>query len=115
LAKFIADENIPRHHVKALRANGHDVVTAAEAAKAGARNDELGQLSVRADRLLLTRDADFTRLKQTTMRSLKVIFIRMSGDPSLLTHVVLRNLANCLRILETQNVVILDEDGCYTP
>lgn len=109
--KFIADENIPSRVVKTLRDAGYDVATVAEAASAGVRNYELAELSVRIGRTVLTRDADFTRLKQSLMQSIKVIYIQMSGDPSRLADLVLAHIGSCVKLLESGNIVVLDETG----
>jgi len=110
---FIADENIPGHVIRRLREAGYDVLTVAETASAGIRNYELAELSVRIDRVLLTRDADFTRLRQSLKQRMKVIYMRESGDPHQLANLVLSNIGACLTLLERSNVVMLDEDGCH--
>jgi len=61
--RFIADENIPSRVIERLRDAGYDVVTVSEAAAPGIRNDELAEVSLRIGRVVLSRDADFTRLK----------------------------------------------------
>lgn len=113
MQKLIADENIPTHVVRALRGAGYDVTTVAEALSAGIKNHELAELSVRTGRTILTRDADFTRLRRPLMQNLRVVYIQTSGEPARLADLVLKHLGNCLRLLETQNVVVLDENGCH--
>jgi predicted nuclease of predicted toxin-antitoxin system len=85
-----------------------------EAASAGIRNYELAELSARIGRVVLTRDADFTTLRQSLRQRTKVIYIRGSGDPQQLGDLVLSHIGHCLRLLEECNVVVLDEDGCHT-
>jgi predicted nuclease of predicted toxin-antitoxin system len=114
LNRFIADENIPSHVIRRLRDAGHDVVTVAEAASAGIRNYELAELSARVGRILLTRDADFTTLRQSVRRRVKVIYIRGTSDPHQLADLISSTLGHCLKLLEEHNVVVLDEDGCHT-
>jgi predicted nuclease of predicted toxin-antitoxin system len=113
MPKFIADENIPTRVVRLLRDAGYDVITVAEALSAGIKNHELAELSLRMGPAILTRDADFTRLKRPLMQSVKVIYMQLSGEPSRLADLVLRHIGNFLTLLESQNVVILDEDGCH--
>lgn len=113
MTRFIADENIPSRVIEKLREAGYDVVTVGEAASAGIRNYQLAELSVRIARVLLTRDADFTRLKRSLMQSVKVIYIQVGGDPHQLTNLVLSHIDSCASLLESRNVVVLDEDGCH--
>jgi predicted nuclease of predicted toxin-antitoxin system len=113
MTRFIADENIPSHVIKKLREAEYDVISVAEAASAGIRNYELAELSARIDRVVLTRDADFTRLGQSLKQRMKAIYIRKSGDPHQLADLVLLHIRACLALLENSNVVILDEDGCH--
>lgn len=111
--KFIADENIPTQVIKRLRVAGYGVLTVAEALSAGVRNHELAELSLKIGRVVLTRDADFTRLKRPLMQSVRVIYVQVSGDPSRLADLVLKHIGGCLALLESRNVVVLDEEGCH--
>ena len=112
--KFIADENIPSLVVRKLRGAGYDAATVPEVAQTGIKNYEVAELSVRIGRVVLSRDADFTRLSGSLRRNLKVIYVRMSGDPSQLADLVLAHIGDCARLLETKSTVVLDEDGCHT-
>jgi predicted nuclease of predicted toxin-antitoxin system len=59
--RLIADENIPRVAVDALRSAGHDVVSIAEA-DAGLSDAEILVLASATDRVLVTFDRDFGEL-----------------------------------------------------
>jgi predicted nuclease of predicted toxin-antitoxin system len=63
--EFIADENIPFSLIKALRELGYEVATVGETAYFGIKNNELAELSIRQGKIIMTRDADFTRLKRS--------------------------------------------------
>jgi len=112
--KFIADENIPFQVVETLREAGYVVAAISEAAHPGMRNDELAKLSIQLGMIILTRDADFTRLRQSLMRKIKVVYIRLSGDPNSVTQHVLNNIEGCINILQDHNVAMLDEEGPHT-
>jgi len=103
---------MPQRQFRRLRDAGHDVVIVAEAASAGIRNYEL-ELSSRIGRILLTRDADFTTLRQSVRQRVKVVYIRSVSDPRQLADLISSTLDHCLRLLEEHNVVVLGEDGCH--
>jgi predicted nuclease of predicted toxin-antitoxin system len=112
MPKFVADENIPSPVVKRLREAGYDVKTVPEVASAGIRNSELAELSIKVGRIVLSRDADFTRLKHSLMERVKVIYIQLNGEPEQVAEVVLQQLGKCVGLLRRQNVVVLDGEGC---
>lgn len=115
MARFIADENIPFQVVEGLRRAGYDVATVSEAAHPGLRNDELAALSIQLGMIVLTRDADFTHLRQPLMRRIKVIYVRLrEGEPGRMTRHVLDHIEGCMRILQDHNIVLLDEEGLHT-
>ncbi len=114
ILKFIADENVPFQVVETLRKAGYEVATTSEAAHPGIRNDELAKLSIQLGMTIITRDADFTRLRQSLMRKIKVIYIRLTGDPSNMAQNILDNIEGCINILQDHNVVMLDQEGFHT-
>jgi predicted nuclease of predicted toxin-antitoxin system len=92
IPKFIADENIPSQVLKALREAGYDVAAVDEAAHSGMKNDELAKLSIKLKLIVITRDADFTHLSQSLTGKIKVVYIRLSGDPNSIAQQVLDNI-----------------------
>jgi len=112
--KFLADENIPFQVIQALREAGYESATLTEVAQPGIRNDELAELSIQLKRTLITRDADFTHMKQSLMRKIKVIYIKLSGDPNNIAQQVIDNIEHCISLLREHNVVIINQKGCYT-
>ena len=77
-------------------------------------HDELAKLSIQLGMIILTRDADFTRLRQSLMRKIKVVYIRLSGDPNSVAQQVLNSIEGCINILQDHNVAMLDEEGPHT-
>ena len=59
--RLLADENVPVDSVRALRAAGHDVFSASEAAPGDSDLSHLAR-SIREDRLIVTFDRDFGEL-----------------------------------------------------
>lgn len=114
MAKLIADENIPSEVVRKLRSAGYDVLTVTDVVSAGTKNHELAELSLRIGRILLTRDADFTRLSRSIMNRLRVVYIAAHAGPSELAGLTLTHIERCVELLQTVNIVLLDEDGCHT-
>ena len=113
MPKYLADENIPRQVVKRLQEAGYDIKTVSEVALTGIRNFELAELSVRLGRVLLSRDADFTRSKRSLMRRVKVIYVQLDGEPDFVANVVLKHINHGAKLLQRQNVVLLDQEGCH--
>jgi predicted nuclease of predicted toxin-antitoxin system len=112
--KFVADENIPFQVIQALREAGYEAATLAEVAHPGIRNDELAKLSIQLKRTIITRDADFTHMKQSLMRKIKVIYLKLSGDPNDIAQQVVDNIEHCVSLLREHNAVIINQKGCYT-
>lgn len=114
MVQLLVDENVPSEVVRALRKAGYDVVTVEDVASPGIRNDKLAELSIRMDIIIITRDADFTRLGRPIMEKLKVIYVKLGGEPSHVAQAIRENLGECLRLLKDGNVVMIDEEGCQT-
>jgi len=74
--RFLADESCDFSVVRALRAEGHDIVAIAEISPRE-EDDDVRERALKDDRLLITEDKDFGQLVYADMRSTGgVIFIR---------------------------------------
>jgi predicted nuclease of predicted toxin-antitoxin system len=62
--RILADENIPREAVLALRADGHDVFSASELS-AGAQDQAHVARAIAEDRVIITFDLDFGQIAAT--------------------------------------------------
>jgi len=111
--RFIADENVPIQVVEHLREAGYDVATVSEVASPGMRNDDLAKLSVQLKAFIITRDADFTHLKRSLAEKIKVIYIRLGGEPNSIAQYVLDGIEGCINILQEHSIAMLNEDGCH--
>ena len=107
----MADENIPFRIVTGLRTAGYDVLSVKDVAHVGIRNNEIAELSIRLDRI--TRDAEFTRLTKPLLNRMKVIYVKLTGNPGEMARFVLDHVEDCLSILQRHNVVILDNVGSH--
>jgi len=58
--RLLADENIPRTAITALRERGYDVVSVYEL-RPGMSDEEVVELVVREQRIIMTTDKDFAR------------------------------------------------------
>ena len=111
--KFIADENIPLSLIKSLRELGYEVLTVEEVAYFGIKNNELAELSIQHEMIIITRDADFTRLKRSLMEKIKVVYVKLGGSPDKISKHVLRNIDRCIVILRDHNIAMIDEEGSH--
>src|SRR4051794_5456830 len=112
--RFLADESCDFAVVRALRADGHDVIAIAEAAPQS-RDTEVIDLAVREDRVLLTEDKDFGQLVYAGAHaSSGVILLRFplsarSALPSLVREMIQRlgeRLMGSFVVLEPNRVRI---------
>jgi predicted nuclease of predicted toxin-antitoxin system len=80
--RFLANENLPRIAVEALRAAGHDVAWVRTEAP-GARDEAVIEWGRRHDRVLLTFDKDFGDLvlRRGSAASSGVILFRLPAGP----------------------------------
>jgi len=111
--RFIADENIPFAIIEILRKAGYDVLTVRDVAHAGIRNNELAEISLKLERIIMTRDADFAKLPKPTLSRIKVMYVKVTGDPSRMARLILDNMEDCASIFQRHDVIMLDDEGCH--
>ena len=88
--RFLADENCDSAVIRALRADGHDVLSVSDISLR-AEDSEVINLAVREERILLTEDKDFGQLVYAYgQETLGVIFLRFpnSARKQILNEVV---------------------------
>ena len=81
--KIKLDENLGKHCADLLRAAGHDVTTVSEEGLSGADDAEVGEVSRRESRCLVTLDLDFGnpfKFRPRDYRGLAVL--RLPAKPS---------------------------------
>jgi predicted nuclease of predicted toxin-antitoxin system len=111
--RFIADENVPFQVMEELRKAGYDVLAVRDVAHTGLRNNELAEISIKLERIIMTRDADFTRLTKPLLSRIKVMYLKVTGDPQKIAELILDNIKNCAPMFRTHNVIMLDDEGCH--
>ncbi|MCE4598610.1 MAG: DUF5615 family PIN-like protein [Desulfurococcales archaeon] len=90
--KILADENIPKSTIQALRSSGYDVVPVWEV-KPGLSDDQIIELSIRDQRIIITFDKDFGRLALTNPNIPDVVLMRIPPEnPEYITHRILSAL-----------------------
>ena len=100
--RLLADENIPSHTIRALRAAGHDVFAAAEA-QPGAADRVLLERAVAEARVLLTFDRDFGELavREPTLTPPGVVLLRfVPPGAAAVTRVILALLDRSDLVIE---------------
>ena len=76
--KFLADENIEREFIEALRESGFDVLSVRES-YIGIEDDEILQIAENENAVILTYDTDFGALIfRYSLKSRGVILLRLS-------------------------------------
>ncbi len=77
--KILADENIEREFIEALRENGFNVVSVREN-HVGIADDEILQIAENENAVILTYDTDFGELVfRYSLKSRGVILLRLGG------------------------------------
>ena len=77
--RFLADENIEREFIKALREANFDIISVRES-YIGIADDEILQIAVDENAVILTYDTDFGELVfRFNLQSHGVILLRLSG------------------------------------
>lgn len=77
--KILADENIEREFIEALREAGFDIVSVRES-YIGVADDEILQIAEKESTVILTYDTDFGELIfRYSLKSRGVILLRLSG------------------------------------
>ena len=90
--KILADENVPRSTIQALRSLGYDVVSVWEV-NPGTSDEQVVQLSIGEKRIIITFDKDFGRIALTNPNVPGVILIRIPPvNPEYITNRIISAL-----------------------
>lgn len=71
--KFLVNAHLPRHLVQLLKDKGHDAIHTRDLPQANRTLDsEIRAISLREQRILITKDADFFRFLPVETRTIQV-------------------------------------------
>jgi len=114
-ASFLLDESAPTSVLKVLKKRGFEAIRLIDIGFIGVKNSEIAELSIRENRIIVTLDSDFLRLRKSLLRKVKVIFINVHPrDPLMIAHLVDERVNECIKILKRKNVITLTKEGITT-
>ena len=106
------DEGVPKSVLKTLQEAGHDAKRVQDLSPRGISNGAVMGLASSTERILLTRDSDFLKLKIETERTLKVVYLEAyRDDPEKLASHLGIFIDRCLQLLSRCALIILHEEG----
>ncbi len=109
---FLLDEGVPKSVLKVLQFSGYDVKRVQDLSPRGISNGAVMNLASSSERILLTRDSDFLKLKTRIGKTLKVVYLEAHRDePEKLASHIEIFMDRCLQLLSKCSLVVLDEDG----
>lgn len=74
--QILADENIPRHTIQALRSLGHDVVSLHDPKYKGTKDSNVWSIALDESRLLITTDRGFAAHREKSHFGILIIRLR---------------------------------------
>jgi predicted nuclease of predicted toxin-antitoxin system len=110
LARFLADENIPKSVSSWLAKQGHEVIRAQDAGLSGAPDSEVANWAVENERVILTLDEDFIALCRRMENCLGAILIRTHpSTPNRITHLLSTTLSKVNMERHTKELLIVTD------
>ena len=114
-ASFLLDESAPTSILKILKKRGFEVVRLVNTGLLGLKNSEVAELAIRENKVIITLDSDFLRLRKNLLRKVKVIFIYVHPrDPIAIAHLVDEHIDRCIKTLKRKNIITLTKEGILT-
>jgi predicted nuclease of predicted toxin-antitoxin system len=108
---LLLDQNVHAVTAKFLRSMGHDVLTARECGLSEASDEDILAASVKAQRILLTRDRDFGGLVYAGRSHCGVLYVRGSPAADWAIHVELRAVLDTYSSDQLQQAFVAIEPG----
>lgn len=112
MVRFLLDENVPGIVSRLLRDRGYEVHRPRELGLEKAKNSELAEYALREDRVIVTLDEDFLKLRRDLLENTKVVFLKIHPRrPELVEKLIAENLETILRELSKRKMVMVTEEG----
>ena len=108
---LLADHDVWAVTLDLLRADGHDVVTAADLDLARAPDRRLLREAAERNRLLLTRDRDFGRLVFAAGHPAGILFLRITPGTQDAVHEELRRVLDTHTFDDLRHALTVVEPG----
>ena len=111
--KFLVDAHLPPSLAALLAAYGHDALhTASLPARNQTRDREINELSLREERVVVTKDTDFFYSHILQGRPWKLLLVRTGNIGTReLKAIFTRNLPAILTAMESHTLVEIDRDA----
>jgi len=114
-ASFLLDDSAPTSVLKVLKKRGFEATRLIDIGLIRLKNSEVAELSIRENKIIVTLDSDFLRLRKSLLREVKVIFINVHPrDPLMIAHLVDEHINECVKTLKRKNVITLTKEGIIT-
>ena len=112
---FLLDESAQTSILKVLKRKGFEATRLIDLGLLGLRNSEVAELAMRKNKVILTLDSDFLRLRSDLLTKVKVIFINLHPrDPSVINRLLEEYIDRYVKALKTKNIVALTKQGIKT-
>lgn len=106
---ILADENIPRMTVEALRAVGHDVKDIRGTLEQGLPDTDVWQIASKERRLLVTTDKGFTEYRMSSHNGILVVRLRQPNRHKI--HFAVMQALGRFRDEEWLNLLVVVRDA----
>lgn len=110
------DENVPIILRETLERIGYDVKTVIDDYVAGARNSEVAYYALDEERVVITLDKDFLKVKQEVQKKVRVVVVDVHpATTDAVTRVIEQFISEGLERLQTKERIVITKMGIIEP
>jgi predicted nuclease of predicted toxin-antitoxin system len=111
--KFLVDAQLPVHLSSLLKSLGHDAIHTTELRLRNATPDtELNSISIREERILITKDSDFWDSFYVNQEPYKLLLVTTGNISNKeLESLFVKNLVQLLNLLEQYSLIEMSRDS----